>query len=56
MGQRYEIKGSPRFANSKRSADDFIELFEGEELRDRQFADRDDQVRLKQRYLVIHPG
>ena len=41
MGQRNQVEGAAVAAQLERAADDFVELLEGKELRDRKFADRE---------------
>src|SRR4051812_239292 len=53
--QRYQIESATLVADGEGAADDLVEFFEGQELGDGQFADGNDEVRLKQIDLVVHP-
>ena len=56
MRQRDQVKWDAVVVNGKPAADHRVEPFEGDELRDRELADRDDEMRLQQRDLVVHPA
>jgi hypothetical protein len=56
MRQWNQIEDAAFIANPKQSADDFVQFFEREKLRDGEFADRNQELGLKQIDLVVHPG
>ena len=56
MRQRDYFEGATVAADLETAPDDFVQFFEREELRDRKFADGDDESRLQQIDLIIHPG
>ena len=55
MRQRDQVEGAAIAAQREGTPDDFSELFEGKKLGDRQFTDRDDEIRLEQVDLIIQP-
>jgi hypothetical protein len=55
MRQRDYFEGATVAADLEASPDDFVQLFEREELRDRQFTDGNDEARSQQIDLPIHP-
>ena len=56
MGQWDQIECATVATQPERPAYDFIELLESKKLRDRKFADRDDEPRLQKIDFIIHPG
>ena len=56
MRQRNQVEGATVAPKGEGTPNDLVELFEREELGDREFADRNDELRLQQIDLVIHPG
>ena len=56
MGQRDEIELSPRTANAKTATDHLVEFSDLDELRDRQFPDRNDEARLQDFDFSLEPG
>ncbi|MEY2483232.1 MAG: hypothetical protein QOK24_1760 [Verrucomicrobiota bacterium] len=56
MRQRDYFEGATVAADLKTAPHDFVQFLEREELRDRQFADGDDESRLEQGDLRIHPS
>lgn len=55
MGQWDQVERVAIAAQSERAAYDFVELLEGKKLRDRKFADRNDEPRLQKFDLIVHP-
>jgi hypothetical protein len=47
MRQWNQIESTAFIANPKQATDDFIQFFEGNELRDCEFADRNDEIGLE---------
>jgi hypothetical protein len=56
MRQRDYFEGATVAADLKTAPHDFVQFLEREKLRDRKFADGDDESRLEQGDLSIHPG
>ena len=56
MRERDEIERPPIAAQRYDAPDNFLELRQHDELRDRQLADRDDELRPQEIEFVIHPG
>ena len=56
MGERDKIEGAMPVTNGEGAADDLVELFYREELRDGEFADGDDQLRSQKIDLIVDPG
>ena len=55
MWQRNQIEIMFGTVRTKLSSDYLLQLFALDELRDRQTSDRNDQTRLQNRDLLIHP-
>ncbi len=55
MGQRDQIEWATVATQPERPAYDFVELLESKKLRDRKFADRDDEPWLQKIDFIIHP-
>ena len=56
MGQWDQVERAAIAPQPKGAAYDFVELLEGEKLRDRKFPDRDDEPWLEQIDFIVHPG
>lgn len=56
VGEWNQIERSTGALDSKTVADDAVEFFHRQELRDRQFPDRDDEARLQNLDLAVEPG
>ncbi len=56
MGQWDHFELATVSAERERSADNFVQFFEGKKLSDGKFAYRNDQLRSQQIDLVVHPG
>ena len=56
MRQRDYFEGATVAADLETAPNDFVQFFKHEELRDRKFADGDDEPRLQKIDLIIHPG
>lgn len=56
MGQRDYFERAAIAPDLETSAHDFVQFLERQELRDRKFADRDDEARSEQGDLSVHPG
>ena len=55
VGQRDEIKWLPGAADTKAPANDPVQFRDGDELRDGEFADREDEPRSQNFDLAIEP-
>ena len=53
--QRNQIEASTGTPDAKRATDDLVEFLDRDELRDRQFADRNDETRLQDFDLAVEP-
>src|SRR3982751_4663918 len=56
MRQWNKIERAAFLADGEAAADDFIELLEGKELRDSQFANGNDEGGSEEVDFVVHPG
>src|ERR1700674_426351 len=55
MRQWNQIEGASFVTNSEGATDDFVQLLECEKLRDGEFSDGNDQLRLQEIDLIVHP-
>lgn len=56
MRQRDQIEGAAIAVHRECAADDLIKLLDNHELRDCEFADRDQQLRTQKLHFVVQPG
>lgn len=56
MRQRNQVEAAAVATKRKGASDDFVEFFERKELGDRELTDRNNEPRLEEIDLIIHPG